>query len=317
MDNQPSYIGYVKYHGEKITDGIMGAREAAKALLGFDKAIRHFTGKQNKSVQKLNYEIPVVVQKGSWQAYIPDSIETIIKIGATVYLSTAATKMASNDFKNIGFKKIFIKALQSIQWFIKIAKHIGSTEQRPSKGIKWRHGNTEVGIPNESGEYLWVPKVLLDLYITAPPSLLSDLASLVEPGRELRISVQHEEGEDIEDLLIGHKSIFYMADEDGEILCPELAHGVRVNLEGLVTRGNENTNSIGFYYKNHILNCYPQDGSIVRFKYALFLNCKITGIINREDSYGNPTKKKPEIIFENIEPLEGEPSQLSLLDELK
>lgn len=141
------------------------------------------------------------------------------------------------------------------------------------------------------------------------------MASIIEPGRQLRIVV-HSGGElGAEDVNFNERSIFYIPEEDTEVLFPELEHGQSVTLEGVATRGNENTNSIGFRYKDHIINCIPMEGSIVRFKSALFLKCRIIGKISREDDAGQIILKKPKIIFDNIVPLEDEPQELTLFEE--
>lgn len=40
------YIGYIKYDGELVKDGLMDARRQAKSLLAFDSAVRYFITKQ-------------------------------------------------------------------------------------------------------------------------------------------------------------------------------------------------------------------------------------------------------------------------------
>jgi hypothetical protein len=98
-------------------------------------------------------------------------------------------------------------------------------------------------------------------------------------------------------------------------LFPELEHGQPVELEGSTTRGNENSNNIGFRYKDHILTCYPKSGSIVNYKNALFEKCKIVGLISREDKYGNISLRRPNIIFHELVPLEQDSKTLSLFED--
>lgn len=310
MRQDPDYVGYLEYHGKLVDDGAMDARKAAKALLGFDSAIRHFAVSQNPSLKDTDYEIPVIIKKGSWRALIPVALGII----TTGYLTSAASTIAKNDFKDVSLKQIFAKALKLIQWFIKIGKHVGTLERRKFTSVRWRNNNTEVGIPNDEGEYLYIPKAILDSYLNAPQNLISDIASLIEPERVLKIVVQTETGIDEEDIPADKKFIFSSDVDESEVLFPELKHNDSVALEGVLTRGNENTNSMGFRYREHILNCIPQEGSIVRYKHALFLKCRITGNISREDSYGKMSEKKPSILFTHIEPLENEqPPQPDLL----
>jgi hypothetical protein len=79
---------------------------------------------------------------------------------------------------------------------------------------------------------------------------------------------------------------------------------MEVSLDGLVTRGNGMSNSIGFLYQGHILTCTPQEGNIIKHKNRLFLPAKIIGTISR---YNTKTKKdddpRPKIIFNNLLPI--------------
>lgn len=72
------------------------------------------------------------------------------------------------------------------------------------------------------------------------------------------------------------------------------------------------TNTMGFWYKGHILTCIPISGSIVQFKSSLFLKCRIQGSISRRDDKGRIGTKKPKIIFTNITPLESDTGELPL-----
>ena len=60
------------------------------------------------------------------------------------------------------------------------------------------------------------------------------------------------------------------------------------------------TNTIGFWYKEHVLTCIPKSGSIVRFKKHLFLQCQIIGEITRLDKNGKPTEFRPKIFIEDL-----------------
>ena len=106
------------------------------------------------------------------------------------YLTTAATKLAENDFKEKGIKDIFKSAMSGLQWLIKIGKHLGTFEQRKLTGVKWRNNNEEVGIPNSKGEIIYVQRWHFELYINCPISLLSDIVSIVELERNLVIGVK-------------------------------------------------------------------------------------------------------------------------------
>jgi hypothetical protein len=224
--------------------------------------------------------------------------------------------MAQKDFQDKGIKEIFTNALEYIQWMIRIGTHIGDMSSKTFQGVKFKNDNKEVGIPNKQKEYLYVPKELLNVWKDCNPSLLSKMSALVEADRNMTIGVIRNDKEERVNISIKQKSIFNPPSEDNEdILFPELVHGQYVELEGYATRGNENTNSLGFKYKDHILTCYPKPGSsIVTYKSALFLRCKIYGIISRDDDLGRVTEKRPKIIFNNLTPLEKDPLKLSLFE---
>lgn len=204
------------------------------------------------------------------------------------------------NFKDNGLRNIFKSSLIAIHWFIKIGKHIGNTTTRKFEQIKWRNGNTEVGIQNNENEYLYVPVDILNYYSEASPRLLEKISKNIEENRELSIGVI-ENGVDIEETIsIYHKHIFDPPEENEEILFPELTHGKKVELEGYTTKGNQTANSIGFRFENHILTCYPTEGSIVRFRSVLFTRCRIIGIIDRIDDRGQPSERRPKINFSEL-----------------
>ena len=76
----------------------------------------------------------------------------------------------------------------------------------------------------------------------------------------------------------------------------ELAHGDSVVLDAEITRGNEMSNTIGIQYGGYILTGIPAEGSIVRFKPNLFLNCRIHGQVIREGD-----SKRPKILVDKME----------------
>jgi len=141
------------------------------------------------------------------------------------------------------------------------------------------------------------------------------MASVIEIERSLTVGL-NEEGKIVEVTITGSEKSIFFADEDetGEPLFPELKHGQHVKLYGVVTRGNERTNSIGFLYKEHVLTCYPKQGSIVRFKPHLFLECLIVGVITRKETETDePTEPRPKIIFDELVLIDSESNQGKLL----
>jgi len=302
-------LGYFRYEGALVEEGFLDARKSAAALICIDSALRHFVDKDHPEFQVMNYEIPVRIRKGSWEVLIPKTIGEWILTGSGIafsaYLTTAATKMAENDFKEASVRKSFGKAISSLQWIIKIGKHTGSIVNKKFDKVKFSESNRQIGIPSPNNDYLFVPKEHFDNYIHSSPKMLEDLARFIEEKRTLVIGLVEDES--IKEVKIGfeHKGIFIDVSDDEELF-PDLKHGDQVALEGDITRGNENSNSLGFRYDGHILTCYPAKGSIVKYKNTLFSKCIMKGIISRLDKFGNTTEKRPKILFTDIITLEVE-----------
>jgi hypothetical protein len=299
------YVGYLRYHGDLVKDGYLDARKAATALIGLDEVLRYFIHQESPTFREIDFEIPVKIEKGSWLAYIPSTIQDWLLAGggiaATAYFTTAAKKLAENDFKEIGIKDLFKKAFLGIYWVIKLGTHLKTLKKSKFDNVKFQNNNTEVGIMNENNEILFLPVEYLDFYINCPDSLFSKISEIIEPERELEIGIN--DFDDSAKINITDKGIFYKKrDEDEEIVLPELKHGDYIEIEGHVTRGNENSNTIGFLYANHILTCSPREGSIIKYKPILFSNVIIKGFVDRLDKDGFFKEKKPRIeIIDMIE----------------
>lgn len=307
---EEKYLGYIKYEGPLVEDGLMDARKQAKALIGFDSALRYFIAKRAPNFRNLDFEIPVRVRKGSWEALIPETVAGWVQAGlgvvATAYFTKAAQKMADKDFEDFGITDLFRSAIDSIKWFARIGKHMGNVAIREFKKAQFTDDLKHVGIKNEDGEILFVPKHILDLYVNTNPMLLKDMAENIQDGRSLAIaSVQASE---VDEEIVSLKDKYIFCDEDSEleedVLFPELVHGDYVVLEGEVTRENKTSNSMGFKYNDHILTAYPETGSIVRYKPLLFLKCRLFGTVNRIDETGRIGARRPKLYFSNLEPLE-------------
>jgi hypothetical protein len=305
-DNRQGYLGYIQYVGPSVESGFLGAKKSAQALLGIDEALRYFVSAQSAQLAGVEYEIPVRVQRGSWQALIPETlpewVRTALGLAASAYLVKAAQKMAENDFDDVGLRSIFKNAIEAIQWAIRIGKHLGTLTKRTFENVRWRAGNTEIGIANDAGEVLYVPKEYLELFERMPRGLLVKITSVVTEERILEVVVNRDGVETSESVSFEHRPVF--CPDDSAALFPQLKHGDVFDEEGLVTRGNENANSLGFLYEGHILTCYPKEGSIVRFKSALFVRSRMQGEVTRGDEFGEPTEPRPKIIFTHVTPLE-------------
>ena len=148
-----------------------------------------------------------------------------------------------------------------------------------------------------------------------PPQIFRKMAEVIEKERSLIVGVFDGGVLVQEKITIREKRIFVMDTDDEvdeEFLFPELEQGMIVKLEGRLTRGNAETNSVGLDYKGHILNCVPETGSVVQYKSALFLRCIVEGAVTRLNKTHVVAERKPTIIFKRITPLEND-SQLFLL----
>ena len=115
-------------------------------------------------------------------------------------------------------------------------------------------------------------KNYLEAISSCSPKLLEELAVIIENERSLSFGVLENSKLSEETITSNEKYIFYEEDQE-DILFPELEHGDYVELEGDITRGNENSNNLGFRYDAHIITIIPASGSIVRHKSTLFLKC--------------------------------------------
>jgi hypothetical protein len=297
-------LGYLRYNGELVTDGLMDLRKSADALSGFDQSLRYFLCQEDPIFNEIEFEIPVRIQKKCWEALIPDNIEmylvTLVTLAAARYGSAALSEMAKRDFENIGFKDIFKAALKGMTWVIRIGAHVKSMRKIKFDNVKFQDNNEIILIPDENGTFLLVPKKYFDLYIRCPEHLFSKIVKHVELERELEIGLTDDLETNIK-INKSQKDIFYKSDDNDDIVIfPELKHDEYIQLEGYVTRGNQSTNSIGFQYQDHILTCYPLEGSIVDYKTELFSHCIIKGYIDREDKLGHLIEKKPRINFTEL-----------------
>ncbi len=306
-DGVDEYIGYFKYSGRLVDSGFLDARKSAQALVGMDRALRHYLGSIAPELRDVEFELPVRVRRGSWEALLPATLGQWIAAGVgaalTSYAVTAAKKAAENDIGDKGLTDVIRLALRGIHWFIKVGKHLGDVERRKFKELQVDSEEMLIGIPNDDGTVLWLPKFHWEIFQRTPPLLLSEIASVIEEGRTLSVGIVEDEG--IVEEAVGHelRGIFAGEEEEEEILFPELEHGMAVELDGKVTRGNGETNTIGFKYRDHILTCYPLTGSIVRYKTVLFSRATIVGTITRLEESGVPSASRPKIIFSDLTPL--------------
>ena len=312
------YIGYVKYEGEGVENGIFDARKSAKALLGFDQAIRYFAAKEDPYLIDKDYELPVEIKKDSWDIFLPIISSGIISIAATKYATKTAEKVATDGLFETGLakdlQKIFKGAIIAMQWVVKIAKHIGSFKR--DLQIKHNLEEDQVEIINSNNISITVPRKYYEQYKKCPEDILSKLAENIEERRTLKIGVIEEDK--VEEVTIDEssKQIFYKEnniEEDDETICPELVDGENIELEGVITKVNERANTLGFQCENYILTIEPASGNVTEYKSQILSNesdhifrkAKIIGRVSRIGKRGE-FLKKPRIIFTSLIPIEEE-----------
>ncbi|MGB1159283.1 MAG: hypothetical protein ACPG3V_07770 [Porticoccaceae bacterium] len=305
MDEE-KYLGYIKYVGRDVEDGLLDARKAADALIGFDKCLRFFMIQQIPSLKGIDFEIPVRIRKGSWEVLIPETVGQVIGAYMTAYSIQAIVKMASNDIGDKGTKEILLKAIDFLKGTLCIGKHMGNLAIKKFNDVQFTDNNALVGVRNDKGEILYVSKEMLEIYVKCDPTLFTELASIVTQDRKLVIGSIDEGKSEEEELSYEHKNIFF-ADVEGvdeQVILPELIHGNQVVLDGEVTRENKTSNSMGFLYEGHILTAYPESKNIVPYKPLLFLKCRLYGVVIRLDDKDGTTARRPKLLFSRLEPLE-------------
>lgn len=316
MEENEKYLAHFKFEGELVKDGYLDARKSAEALIGIDEIFRYFLYKKSPELNSLEFDLPVRTRKGSWETLIPENIGEWIQLaltsGGALYSGSALKKMAQNDIGDNGFNDLFKSIIKGIKWIVQIGKHLKTLKKRKFEKVEFKEsqGVQFIGIYNDEGKILYVPKVYLELFSEIPETIFNRLSKLVENERKLKIGFSPNEKIDADDtkkevsISINDKGIFYQEKDEEDILFPELAHNQYVELAGHITRGNENSNTIGFAYNNHILTCYPISGKIVEDRTSFFGDCTIRGYVNRMDKNGVYIEKRPRIAYMDILPFE-------------
>ncbi|MDO8954441.1 MAG: hypothetical protein Q7V63_06305 [Gammaproteobacteria bacterium] len=333
MDSDEKYIGFVKYSGELVEDGIMGAVTSAEALLGLDKIFKFLLVKENPGFKGMDFDIPVAIKKGSWGMLIPDAIDHMYNFKSIadslgcLYATTTVAIGATKGFEETGFAKnskslmkIAIKGtILTMQWIAKIANHMGVFEKITLEKPIFEQKGSDIFIKleNDFGEILDVPQKYFQLFNECPSDLFAKNAKIIQNGRILEFGL-FGEGETVS-ITAKERAIFYTPNDD--ILFPELVHGQSVQLEGDITKINVNRKNIGIDYKGHILLCFPKSGrSIEAYKDKivspepghLLTKIKIFGVVDRKYKKPEITEKRPRIIFIDIVPIISTSAQESL-----
>ncbi len=306
-------IGYIKYSGEAVPHGVIGAGSAGTALIGLDEAIRFFNERQSPAFAKLDYEIPIRTEGGSWTAYVLAAASAGAGVFELAYLTKAGEKMADHAFKGVGLKDVLKKSMSALQHLVKLVKHTGVLKGWETSKISWRNNGNEIGILNRDGDVIFVPTDFFHWYGSLPDRLIYRMTAVVKAGRVLSIGLQDNGVYEVVTVDETEKKLFSEAqtEDEEDFLFPELEHGKSITLEGKLIRGNEASNSLGFEYQGHIVNCIPGYGNVRQFKQALFLKCVIEGTVTRLTKQRFVAEKRPTIILGKVTPLEDD-SQYSL-----
>lgn len=307
----PKYeeVGFIKYSGDGLVDGVIDAGSAGSALVGLDEAVRFFNGQQSPDFGSMQYDIPVQTRAGSWEAIVLGGVAAVGGAFALGYAKKAGEKLAENDFKDIGLKDALSKSMAALQTLAKLIKHTRRTRGWELARIDPTMSIDTVVVTNDSGAELNVPVEFYRWYQQMPPRLLVKMTSVIRRDRVLTIgAIQDREPEEVTITEV-EKPLFENLEIDEfeeEVLFPELTHGATVSLEGRMIRGNEASNSVGLEYMGHVINCVPSQGSVRQYKSALFLRCRIHGQISRYSKNRFVADRRPTLIVDRIIPLEAD-----------
>ncbi|MBU0679169.1 MAG: hypothetical protein KJ626_13780 [Verrucomicrobia bacterium] len=318
---EEGYLGYLKYDGDAVEEGIMDARLSAEALLGFDEVYRYFIKQEKPSWQDEDLNLPVRIERGCWEIMIPAGMAVF----AGYYLKATAEKAGQDGLFETGtvkdLNRVLKAALVSLKWIVRISKHVGGVGEKDRIRNAKIQDMDHVVVYDSNEAPLVVPQDYLDMYTNCPAALFGRCTRIIEEGRELEIG-SFESNEVIDPVRVfpEERSIFYREkDEDQDILFPEFEHGMSVELDGEITRVTESTNTLGFRYQEHVLFCKPREGKpIASFKQKIisrqdghiFPKVRMIGVIDREDVYGNFKAHKPGIVFSDIQRLESVTGEL-------
>jgi hypothetical protein len=299
-------LGFVKYSGKSLIDGVIDAGSAGSALVGLDEAVRFFISQQSLDFSTFQYDVPVQTRTGSWEAVVVASA-AVGGAFALGYAKKAGEKLAENDFKDLGLKDVLKKSMSALQTLAKLIKHTRRSRNWDRVRIEPSLGTNTVLVANDNGDELSIPIEYFRWYQQLPPRLLVKMTSVIRADRVLTIGVVRAAGVEEVTIVEEEKSLFNQSQEDEyeePLLFPELHHGAEAKLEGRLIRGSEASNSVGLEHMGHVINCVPAHGNIRQYKAALFLRCKVEGKITRHAKNRFVADRRPTLIVEKVTPLE-------------
>lgn len=308
-DQPPQYeeVGFIRYSGKDVEDGVIDAGGAGSALLGLDEAIRYFNSQQSPDFSTLEYDIPIQTRKGSWEAVVMGGLVAVGGAFAIGYAKKAGEKIAENDFKDVCMKDVLQKSMAAIQYLAKLIVHTKQTRGWESARFALSDPTNRIAVTNGEGKTLEVPVEFFQWYQNLPPRLLTRMTAVIRPERSLSIGANVGKSTSVVKISEPEKHLFEdreVEEEPNEILFPEMLHGSAVSIVGRLIRGSEASNSLGLEYEGHIINCVPAAGNIRQYKAALFLRCRVQGRVNRHSKNRFVAERRPTIILESVKPLE-------------
>lgn len=306
-------VGFIKFNDNDLPSGVVDAFAAASALVGLNDCLRFFNHKQARGLSAIPYSVPVRTQPGSWEAVVLGAVG-IGTIFGGAYAKKAGEKMAENDFKDIGFRDLFRKSMDALRTLTDLVKKTGKSSGWESGKLLLDKSGDYVTINSLDGEEFLVPVEYFGWYQELPKNFLGKLVNSVEGPVKLVIGSNSAKGaqETVVTSTEKHLFIYKLDEKDDDMLFPDLEHGMEVSLEGRLIRGNAAANSVGLDYMGHVINCLPAMGSVKQFKPALFLRCRVDGMISRFTKQRYVADRRPTLIVDRVLPLE-EDGQLGLL----
>ncbi|MCY3972989.1 MAG: hypothetical protein OXF52_02115 [Candidatus Dadabacteria bacterium] len=321
MKQEEKYIGYLRYSGKPVKDGILGARKSAEVLIGFDKILRHFLLKEDPKLKNFDFEIPVKIQKGSWEMCIPEAVDIFFvgKTLATIYGAETVRQAAKDGVLETGLakdiRKTFRATLKSIQWIIRAIKHnegFITKNQLKHCYVEQTQEGTLMIFKNKKGDILKVPEQYRHLIATCPKGLFSQNAKIIQEDTKMEIGIYGEE----EKTFISNKEkhIFFKRRDTNRSISEttiskphallEFKDEEPVELEGEVIKVTKS--EVQILYKESKISCKPKSGSLAEFRNSLisqeegytFSRVKIEGMIKRYS--GSRELTNPQIIFSDI-----------------
>lgn len=336
MHTYKNDTGFIRLEGEDIVDGIVDISSATRMLSGTQEALGYFLKKENSDfAQYGSINFPVQTRKGSWEIVVPfigtitpeTAVPTIIAgavgtlivqpvaAGLVEYAKTIGSSTAARRMEQKSNQDSFRHAFELIGSVIKIAIHLGIVSNKHDLNIKLHSDNKTASLINNRNESIEVTLDEIRAFQECPDKLLRKLGTVVTDYRTLHFG--YKVGGVIHEVLIDRDSKeIFTPDEDAEApVLPELLDGQHIRLIGAVTRGNQQTNTIGFKYNGHVITSEPNKKLITSYIDAHYKTCEIIGTIVRTSKVEvlNGKRDRPKIIFEDLRPVKSESNQISLL----